>query len=88
MLEAMATGLPVVATRHGGIPEAVKHGVTGLLGPERDEDQLLAHLLQFSQQPDVWRTFSTAAAADIRECFEHRAQIAKLEDCYQELMEM
>jgi len=33
MIEAMATGLPVVATLHGGIPEAVKNGVTGLLTP-------------------------------------------------------
>src|SRR5262249_41471899 len=34
--EAMATGLPVLATRHGGIPEIVDDEGTGLLGPERD----------------------------------------------------
>ena len=36
VLEAMSTGLPVVATRHGGIPEAVEHGRTGLLVAEGD----------------------------------------------------
>ena len=42
MLEAMATGLPVVATTHGGIPEAVTHEQTGLLVPERNLAALLA----------------------------------------------
>ena len=36
ILEAMSTGLAVLATRHGGIPEAVKHGRSGLLVEERD----------------------------------------------------
>ena len=38
MLEAMATGLPVLATQHGGIPEAVTHGTHGLLVPEGDHE--------------------------------------------------
>ena len=38
--EAMAMGLPVVSTWHGGIPELVEDGVAGLLVPERDETAL------------------------------------------------
>src|SRR5258708_22855412 len=45
VLEAMATGLPVVATHHGGIPEAVDHGRTGSLVAEEDH-VALANALQ------------------------------------------
>ena len=40
MLETMATGLPAIATRHGGIPEAITHAVSGMLSDERDVEDL------------------------------------------------
>lgn len=86
MLEAMATGLPVVATLHGGIPEAVKAGVTGLLGPENEWESVRDHLFEFARNPAKWTQFGAAAAADIRENFEHSAQIAKLEGFYREVL--
>jgi len=86
MLEAMATGLPVVATRHGGIPEAVRHGVTGLLVAERDEDGILDGMLRLASVPGVWEEMSRVAAADMRDNFEHSAQIAKLEGFYDEAL--
>lgn len=86
MLEAMATGLPVVATLHGGIPEAVRTGVTGLLGPENDWQSVRDHLFDFAKNPARWDEFGAAAANDIRENFEHSAQIAKLEGFYRELL--
>src|SRR5439155_15036920 len=49
MLEAMASGLPVFATHHGGIPEAIRNGVSGVLVPERDHDKLAAALLDAAQ---------------------------------------
>lgn len=53
ILDAMALGKPVVATRAGGIPEAVADGVTGLLVPPRDPQALataLRHLLRHPQE--------------------------------------
>src|SRR5204862_6999785 len=53
ILEAMATGLPVFATEHGGIPEAIENGVSGLLVPERDDEALARALLNAVQNRDL-----------------------------------
>ncbi len=42
-------GVPVVSSLHGGIPEAVWDGVTGLLAPERDHNKLAEHIISFSR---------------------------------------
>lgn len=52
--EAMATGLPVLTTRHSGIPELVEHGASGLLAPERDVDTLAKYLRTLLEHPELW----------------------------------
>jgi colanic acid/amylovoran biosynthesis glycosyltransferase len=52
VLEAMAAGLPVIATRHEGIPEAVYHGRTGLLVDEGDVDAMGEALLRLAASPE------------------------------------
>ncbi len=86
MLEAMATGLPVIATLHGGIPEAVRNGTTGLLVPERDREGLFDSMMKLTSDESFWRSMSHAASADMRENFESTAQIAKLEAAYAEAL--
>lgn len=54
IMEAMACGLPVVSTRHSGIPELVRDGVTGLLVPERDADALGGALRRLALAPERW----------------------------------
>jgi glycosyltransferase involved in cell wall biosynthesis len=51
LMEAMATGLPVVASALSGIPELVEYGVTGLLVPPRDADALAAALERLAADP-------------------------------------
>ena len=87
MLEAMASGLPVVATRHGGIPEAVQEGTDGILVPERDEPALFGALLKLASQTDLWRQMGTQASRSVAQNFEQQQQIGKLEAVYAEAIE-
>ncbi len=86
MLEAMSSGLPVFATTHGGIPEAIEDGISGVLVPERDSDALAQRLLKSAARPEMLSAIAQRGAAAVAEKFEQRAQVRKLEDCYFEAM--
>jgi colanic acid/amylovoran biosynthesis glycosyltransferase len=82
MLEAMATGLPVFATEHGGIPEAIENGVSGVLVPERDDEALALALLNGAQDLDLLSRNGRAGAEAVRQNFVSAAQVQRLEDIY------
>jgi len=86
MLEAMATGLPVLATRHGGIPEAVTHERHGLLVPEGDVDALHAAMRHLTSDAELCYVFGQAASRQVREEFELSRAIDQLESIYDEVL--
>jgi colanic acid/amylovoran biosynthesis glycosyltransferase len=86
MLEAMTSGLPVFATRHGGIPEAIEHGVSGVLVAERDHDALARALLDAVQHRHVLGRLAHNGAKSVAQKFEQRAQIRRLEEIYLRLL--
>jgi len=69
ILEAMATGLPVVATRHGGIPEAVLHQRTGLLVDEWDIEGLADALSRLAADPGLRRRYGLEGRRVVEEQF-------------------
>jgi colanic acid/amylovoran biosynthesis glycosyltransferase len=88
MLEAMATGLPIVATNHGGIPEAVTSGHDGLLVAEKSPEELAQAILTLLQDAAQLAKMSANAAASVRANFGAEAQVKALEDVYLEAIRL
>lgn len=84
ILEAMATGLPVLATRHGGIPEAVEHGQSGVLVQEEDHVGLARAMKEIANNPSVLYQMGMSARMAVSARFEQEAQTRLLESFYEE----
>lgn len=75
LLEAMASGLPVVATTVGGIPEAVIHGESGLLAPPGDAAALASLFMMLATERDLRRQLGRQARARVVEQFDRGSMI-------------
>ena len=82
MLEAMASGLAIFATQHGGIPEAIENGVSGILVRERDADALSVALLTAAQDRQLLSRLARNGAQAVRAKFDLSAQVRRLEEVY------
>lgn len=85
VLEAMAAGRPVVATRVGAVPDAVLHGQTGLLVPPGDADALAGALAELLADPDRARRMGAAALTRARNEYSEQRALAALERLYDRL---
>ncbi|MBW4618639.1 MAG: glycosyltransferase [Cyanosarcina radialis HA8281-LM2] len=85
VLEAQAMGLPVVATKHAGIPEAVVDGETGFLVEESDREGLAVSSLRLLQDTDLWQHFSANGKERVRNGFDRSKQTQILEEIYQKI---
>ena len=74
------------ATEHGGIPEAIDNGVSGVLVPERDEEALAQALLNAAQDPGFLSRIGHAGGEAVRKNFDLSTQTQRLEEIYLNLL--
>ncbi|MFJ8244207.1 glycosyltransferase [Peribacillus asahii] len=81
--EAMASGLPVISTFNGGIPELIEHKRTGYLAPEKDYVKLSKGIEYFLNHPEVWRKYTQRARQVIEQKFDLNKQIVEQQKLYE-----
>ena len=82
LLEAMASGKPVVATRVGGNPELIDHGRTGFLIQPEDGKDLAAHLLNLLSDPGMMQQFGRQASERVQQHFSMGQMVDRYRDLY------
>jgi colanic acid/amylovoran biosynthesis glycosyltransferase len=80
VLEASATGLPIVSTRHAGIKDAVVHGETGFLVEEGDWETMADYMLQLAQDPQLAGEMGRAARKHIEKNYEMSKRVQTLRE--------
>ena len=85
-LEAMASGVPVIASEVGGLPEVVEHGVSGFLAPVGDVDKMAEYALHILSDCATCRRFSRAACQRAREHFDYRNIVPQYEAVYERVL--
>jgi glycosyltransferase involved in cell wall biosynthesis len=86
IIEALATGKPVVATRVGGVPDLVEHGSDGLLVPPADPQALADAIIYFLENPEAARAAALHGRERVRERYSKARLLADLQTLYLELL--
>lgn len=86
LLEAMAMGRAVVATKVGGVPEVVEDGVTGLLVPPADPGSLARAIVRLAEVPSLRRAMGEAGARRVRERFHVARMAGQIAGIYEDLL--
>ena len=86
MLQAMAIGRPVIATRVGGVYSVVRDGETGILVPPSDSDTLAKRILELLDNPERAREIGSAARSEVLNQFSVEQMVTKTVALYREIL--
>jgi len=85
-LEAMASGVPVIASDVGGLPEVVEHGTSGYLAPVGDVDQMAKLAIELLSDWRRRKAFAHAAKERAATVFDHRKIVPQYEAIYERIL--
>lgn len=88
VIESMALGTPVIASRIGGLPEMVEHQETGLLFTAGDAEELAQQILTIYGDPELTKAMSKAAIETARVRFSKETHLKELMAIYEEAISM
>ena len=86
IIEASASGMPVLSTFHCDIPQVVLHGTSGLLSREGDVEELAANLEELALNPHRWEEMGRRGRSHVEERFDLDRQARGLEALYDEVL--
>ena len=84
--EAMAMGLPVIGTLHGGIPELIEDGISGFLVPERDGEAIAQKVSYLIEHPEIWTDMGKAGRDRVEEKYDMHKLNNQLVDIYKSVL--
>jgi colanic acid/amylovoran biosynthesis glycosyltransferase len=86
-IEASATGLPIVATRHNGLPDVILDGETGILVEEGDSEAMGNAIASLAERPREWVKMGEAGRQHIESAFDLHKQVTTMKHWFSELQE-
>lgn len=85
ILEMLASGMPVISTRHCDIPSIIQHGESGLLAEERNAEELVQHIQWLTQNRSAWKSLVETGRLHLEKEYSAKAQGIRLAQIYQEI---
>jgi colanic acid/amylovoran biosynthesis glycosyltransferase len=87
LLEAQAAGVPVIASRTGGVPDSMIDGETGLLVPEKDVDAIASSIMKLFKEPEKRREMGEKGKAFVKDNFDQKTLCMKMLSFYKDVLQ-